>query len=145
MKYKLSSLELSLIILVLIVVGCKKETDSSMSGEWDVITHIYTVYQNDVKFSEESYSYKKGEFILVINADGTGKFIEDGHRDDPYAVTFTLEKISGNKFTLVQKPDPITIVTGEVEIVVNKNTLTWTATFIMGTSKYQNYIVGNRM
>jgi hypothetical protein len=142
MKNKLSAIELSLIFLAIIVVGCKKDSDSSMYGEWDQTTHIFTVFQNDVKYSEESYDTKG--FVIVINDDGTGKFFEDAHRDDPYNVTFTLKKISGNKFALAQKPDPYSTVTGEADIVVNKNILTWTSTFVQGTYKYQNYIVGNK-
>jgi hypothetical protein len=145
MKNKLSAIKLSLIFLALIVASCKKEADSSMIGSWDVATEISTKYQNNVQLSVDSVSYKPGEFILVIDADGTGKFIESGQWDDPNKVTFTWGKISDNNCSIALKVDPITTVPAEVEIVVNKNTLSWTSTIINGTFKNQTYLVGNRM
>jgi hypothetical protein len=141
MKSKLSVLLSSLIFLALVVTGCKKETDNSMIGKWDVTTQTYTVYENNVKLSEENYVYKPGEFVLVINSDGSGKFLEDGQD----GVTFTWKKIIENKFSIVLKPDPYSTQTEEAEIVVNKNVLTWTSTYVLSTVKYQNYIVGNKI
>lgn len=141
MKNKAFALKLSLIFLTLLAVSCKKESESTMIGKWDVTTHIFTVYQNNVKTSEESYTYKANDFILVINADGSGKFLENGND----GVTFTWEKISDNKFSIVQKSDPYTTVSGDLEIVVDKNTLTWTSTFVQGTYKFQNYMFCNKI
>ena len=141
MKNKAFSLKLSLVLLILIVISCKKESDSTMIGKWDVTTHIYTIYQNNVKISEESYTYNAGEFVLVINADGTGKYLENGND----GVTFTWEKVSDNKFTIVQKPDQFTTISGDLEIFVDKNTLTWTSIFVLNTYKFQNYLVCNKI
>ncbi len=52
-------------------------------------THIYTVYQNNLKYSEDNYTYNSGEFIVVFDEDGAGKFLEDS-KD---GITFTWEKI----------------------------------------------------
>jgi hypothetical protein len=140
MKSKSFVLMFFLIFLTLIVVSCKKEP-STMIGRWNVLTHKYTVYQNDVASSEDIYNYNAGEFILVINADGTGNFTEYGYA----GVTFTWAKISDTKYSIVESPDPTTTRTGVLEVVVGKNTLVWTSTFVLNAFKFQDDMYCSRI
>ena len=81
---------------------------------------------------------------MVFNADGTGKFLENG-KD---GVTFTWKRINGDKFTIVEQVDPYTTHTADLELVINKDTLTWNSTVVLGTSgeyKFVSYMVCSRL
>jgi hypothetical protein len=60
-------------------------------------------------------------------------------------ISFTWERISGNKFTIVEQADPYTTITTDLELVVNKDTLTWNSTGTAGEYKFVNYMVSNRL
>jgi hypothetical protein len=144
MKSIFSSTGIIVFLMVFVLVSCKKDPENSFIGKWDVTTHVYTVYQNNVKFSEENYTYLSGEFVVVFNADGTGKFLENG-KD---GITFTWKRINGDKFTIVEQVDPYTTQTTDLELVVIKDTLTWNSTVVLGTSgeyKFVNYMVCSRL
>ena len=141
MKSLFSSTCFTVFLMALVLVSCKKDTADSFIGKWDVTTHIYTVYQNNVKLSEENYTYVSGEFVVIFNSDGTGKFLENG-KD---GITFTWKGISGNKYTIVEQVDPNTTTTADLELIINENTLTWNSTGTSGVYKFVNYMVCNRL
>jgi len=148
MKIILYALKLFLIFLTFLPFSCKKDSSTAaheIVGSWNVSTYINTTYQNFVKISEDSYTYDSDEVVLVINANTSGKILKNGAD----SVSFDLERIDDTKYSIVQWPgiyrNPYIERSGDLEIVVDKNTLNWTSTFIVNTDKFQSFLVCNKI
>lgn len=119
MKTRIPQPVLVFLLIVVTFEFCdkKKTLDQLIIGKWDVTFERETYYENNVITSDDSWINSKGEFVLEIYTDGTGKFFEM----NVVSSSFTWVKISEDKISITLN----SVEPSEVEIKVDSKSLVW--------------------